>query len=330
MIDTIYLETAAKDHPRTLALLQRFKRARVIEIERYGEVFNRAGQNFRLQKTNPALIIAYKQGETVLPTPPEYGIGGDYNYYFSHMLNCLYDCRYCFLQGMHRSAHYVLFINYETFYDKIEALSQTPGSHWFFSGYDCDSLAMEPVTQFTESTLPLFARLPNATLELRTKSTQIRYLLKTTPLQNVVVAFSLSPEPTVQSFEEKTPSLQKRLQAIRQLQQQGWPIGLRLDPLVDCQDFEQHYHQFLDLVFSYVDPSMVHSISLGTFRLPKPYFKRLEKLYPETPLLAPSMQSYDNLMGYTEANEQRLLKSAYQAICDHCPKEIIYPCRPIN
>ena len=35
----------------------------------------------------------------VHPVPATYGIGGDENYYFSHMLNCLYDCRYCFLQG---------------------------------------------------------------------------------------------------------------------------------------------------------------------------------------------------------------------------------------
>ena len=28
------------------------------------------------------------------------------DWYFSHMLNCLYDCRYCFLQGMSRNHCY--------------------------------------------------------------------------------------------------------------------------------------------------------------------------------------------------------------------------------
>ena len=87
MISTIYVENAVVEHPRTRAILARFKDAPVIRIERYGEVFNRRGQNFRLQKKRPALIIAEKHDGHVLPTPPGYGIGGENNYYFSHLLN---------------------------------------------------------------------------------------------------------------------------------------------------------------------------------------------------------------------------------------------------
>ena len=47
---------------------------------------------------------------TVLKTPDNFTIGFKKNYYFSHMLNCIYDCKYCFLQGMYNSANYVLFI----------------------------------------------------------------------------------------------------------------------------------------------------------------------------------------------------------------------------
>ena len=91
-----------------------------------------------------------------MPAPSEYSIGGDLNYYFSHMLNCIYDCRYCFLQGMYRSANYVLFVNYEEFYQQIKLIcnSHADKSCHFFSGYDCDSLAMEPVTGFMQYLLP--------------------------------------------------------------------------------------------------------------------------------------------------------------------------------
>jgi len=111
----IYIESAVRDHPRARGLLDRYHDLPVVEIERYGEVFNRRAQNFRLQKSNPALIIAHKTGRRVLAAPEGYGLGGDHNYYFSHMLNCIYDCRYCFLQGMYQSAHQVLFVNYEDF-----------------------------------------------------------------------------------------------------------------------------------------------------------------------------------------------------------------------
>ena len=149
MIETIYIESGVLDHPRTQAVLRRFSKAEQIVIERYGEVFNRRGQNFRLQKRQPALVLAEKHDGHVLPTPPGYGIGGEHNYYFSHLLNCVYDCRYCFLQGMYRSAHFVLFVNYEDFFAGVDAALARHSEQdvYFFSGYDCDSMALESVTQ---------------------------------------------------------------------------------------------------------------------------------------------------------------------------------------
>ena len=88
MSKRIYVERSVADHPRTRAVLKRYPRASIIEIERYGEVFNRRNQNFRLQKKQPALILADKFSSRVLPTPPGYGIGGENNFYFSHLLNC--------------------------------------------------------------------------------------------------------------------------------------------------------------------------------------------------------------------------------------------------
>ena len=150
MIDTIYIEEEISQHPRTQEILSRFPQAVTISCERYGEVFNRRAQNFRLQKRKPALILARKHDGFVLETPAGYGIGGQQNYYFSHMLNCVYDCRYCFLQGMYQSAHYIVFVNYEDFAKEIQHQSFQDGNTYFFSGYDCDSLALDQVTGFID------------------------------------------------------------------------------------------------------------------------------------------------------------------------------------
>jgi len=115
MIDYIYIEEAVIDHPRSREIITRYPKATIVTCSRYSNVFNSNSQNFRLQKQQPSLILAEKNSGRVIATPEGYGIGGQENYYFSHMLNCLYDCRYCFLQGMYRSAHYVVFVNYEDF-----------------------------------------------------------------------------------------------------------------------------------------------------------------------------------------------------------------------
>jgi len=166
MIDTIYIENEIRQHPRTQEICQRFPNARIIDCERYGEVFNRKVQNFRLQKQRPALILAKKFKQFALEAPLGYGIGAQHNFYFSHMLNCIYDCRYCFLQGMYRSAHYLLFVNFEDFAHSIEEIrSKYPDKEvHFFSGYDCDSLALDQVTKFSEYFVPLFPRSQNAWL----------------------------------------------------------------------------------------------------------------------------------------------------------------------
>ena len=90
MIDTLYIENDVAEHPRTQAIAARFAAATRVRCERYGEVFNPRAQSFRLQKRKPALILARKFDRLVLEAPTGYGIGGAHNYYFSHMMNCLY------------------------------------------------------------------------------------------------------------------------------------------------------------------------------------------------------------------------------------------------
>ena len=123
----------------------------------------------------------------------------------------------------------------------------------FFSGYDCDSLALEPVTRFTEFILPLFEQHPHALLELRTKSTQIRSLLERKPLRNVVVAYSFTPKEIADALEHKTPSVQRRIEAMVKLNEKGWPLGLRFDPLIYDKDYQEKYTCLFQQVFNRLD-----------------------------------------------------------------------------
>ncbi|NND82788.1 MAG: DNA photolyase [Gammaproteobacteria bacterium] len=311
MVDTIYIEQQVREHPRALAVMQRFKHARVIEIERYSEVFNSHGQNFRLQKQNPSLILAHKSNARLHSTPAQYETGGGANYYFSHMLNCLYDCRYCFLQGMFQSANYLLFVNFEDFVADIASTAEQHGHDarpaWFFSGYDCDSLAYDPVTGFAEHFLAAFEQLPNAVLELRTKSTQIRSLLARPATPNVVVAYSLSPPAVASELEVGAPGFEKRVDAIVRLQQHGWRIGLRFDPVIWHADYQQDYAGALAYLFERVDAAQIDSVTLGGFRLPRDYYKKMQKLYPEHWLFAAGLNSEASQIAYRQTLEQEVL-----------------------
>lgn len=328
MIDSLYIETNVQSHPRVRAIRQRFPDARVVFCERYGEVFNPKAQNFRLQKQQPALILAEKYQKFVLPAPQGYGIGGRHNYYFSHMLNCLYDCRYCFLQGMYQSANYVLFVNYEAYQQRIREICQASPDEdiYFFSGYDCDSLAFEPVSDFVDQFLPVFSSIPNAWLELRTKSTQIRKLLNQQSAPRCVVAFSLTPDTIAKKVEAKTPSVAKRIEAAVKLQQQGWLVGLRFDPLIYQHDYRELYRELFEQVFSQLDAQALHSVSLGVFRLPEQYFKKMHKLYPEEKLFASPLQCSNGMMSYRTDLEQAMMYDCTEMLLEYINKDQFFPC----
>jgi spore photoproduct lyase len=57
----IYVEEAAREHPRTQAILKRFPASKVIVIDDYQNVFGRGRQDFWKQKASPKLILAVKK-----------------------------------------------------------------------------------------------------------------------------------------------------------------------------------------------------------------------------------------------------------------------------
>ncbi len=326
MFSAIYFETEARDHPRAQAILERYRELPHIECERFGQIFNRKAQNFRMQKRFPALILARKHGRKILPAPAGYGFAADRSHYFSHMLNCIYDCRYCFLQGMYRSAHCVLFVNFEDFAASIrQGIAANPGRQVFYSGYDCDSLAFEPVSGFAGFFVPLFARYPRAVLELRTKSTQISSLLRMAPIANCVVAMSFTAAAAARRWERDVPSIGKRLAALGRLQEAGWPVALRFEPLLPVAE-PNAYRDLFDLVFSRLEADRLHSVSAGLFRMPADYFRNTLKLYPDEPLFARETQTENGVAYFRQPDRQGWLEELESALFRHIDPASYYRC----
>lgn len=306
-----YIEKEVADHPRVAEVLQRFPESRQISIEKYSEVFNRKNQDFRVQKSGmQTFILAKKRKQFALPVPFEYSQQTLHNFYFSHLYNCPYDCEYCYLQGMYRSAFFLWFVNYEDFFAAItRKIAQFPHErHTFFSGYDCDSLALESITHFAQEAIPFFETLPNAEMELRTKSVNIHSLLMQSAPKNTFVTWTLSPEFVVKNWEHKTPSLQARVAALVKLQNAGWRIQIRIEPVMAFPQWEKHYADFFQYLSEYIDFAAIENMGFGTFRLPKHMFKKMQKLLPESTLLH---QYYElratGEMSYPPALEKEML-----------------------
>lgn len=308
----IYIEEAVADHRRTRRILSRIPDARRIPCSDWREVFERPRQSFRLQKRRPALILARRDDDLVSEAPPGWTLGGRHDYRFSPMLNCIYDCRYCYLQGLFGSAAYVVFVNYEDFMEGIDRCLDDAGDEeaWFFAGHDSDNLALEPVTRFAETFLPFFAERPRARLELRTKSTQVHPLLDLEPVEGCVVAFSVTPSRLAERLDREAPPVERRLAAARRLQEAGWRVGLRLDPLIWHEGFEASYRDLFRSMDRELDLGSIHSVTLGPFRLQAGHWERMRRLHPDEELFAGPLEERDGHMGF-----RRDLEAAVRELC---------------
>ena len=327
MINTIYIEKEISNHYRTKRILTKFPKKHIIHINHYGEIFNKKKQNFRLQKKNQSLIIAKKSNQFVIKTPENSFISKNrLNFYFSHMYNCLYDCKYCYLQGLFASSNYVIFINYEDFFEEIKRkiIDNKNKKITFFSGYDCDSLALEKITGFLSEMLPEFKKHEDAELEIRTKSASLYPFNKINPANNLILAYSLLPENISYNLDIKTPSIKKRLQTIFKLSKIGWKIGLRFDPLIFYLRWKEDYSELFSIIKNNLSPQSIHSITFGSLRFSKKSFKIIEASHPNEILFSSNFVEKNNKVFYPKETTNLMFEFCKDHFKNFVSEEVLF------
>ena len=110
-----------------------------------------------------------------------------------------------------------------------------------------------------------------------------------------MVAFSFTPDEVSTQVEHGVPSVKSRIEAMHRLAGLGWKLGLRIDPLLDCKDFEKRYCQLFKDIFAEVPEHAIHSISVGAFRMPSSFYKKIEKQYQDEPFFAGNFATQKNI-----------------------------------
>ena len=113
---------------------------------------------------------------------------------------------------------------------------------------------------------------------------------------------------------------------MRKLQEHGWQIGLRFDPLIYQTGYQQQYREFFEQVFSMIDLNQLHSVSLGVFRLPDNFFKKMHTLYPEEKLFAGPLVNQQGMVSYKQELEQDMMRYCTEQILTYMPADKFFPC----
>jgi spore photoproduct lyase len=294
----IYVEEGAENFSMTADILKRLPSAEAVSVQDYKSVFNRSGQDFQAQKKSMKLIIAVKKDGFLYKATDVVQDAGYRNFmYTTPILNCLYNCRYCFLQGMYPSANLVVFVNDLDFFSSaaiaVNERSVKDEPLLLSVSYSTDLLAFENVVPWTRKWMDFCESNTDIVIEVRTKSALFSAIKDENPSEQVLLAWTLSPEVVAEMYEWDAPPIDRRINAVQQAIEKGWKVRLCLDPVIPVPGWRKIYSDFIEKIKKDIPAEGIRDVTVGTFRMGKDFFKRARKRMP------PSDVYYQN---YEERN----------------------------
>lgn len=320
----IYVEKGVWEHPRTRRILEKFPDAVRVEIGHYKDVFCRAKQNVALQNEAPMLIIASKAGRLIYEGAPVcQSFGNEYFYYTSCVMNCIYSCDYCYLKGMYPSGNLVVFVNLEDIFAEVESILQKHEIYLCVS-YDTDLMALEDLTGFVEAWVDFCREHSGLRLEIRTKCGRTDLWDRLMPEENVIFAFTFSPEGIQKKYEQRTSPLTDRLACAAAAMDRGFSVRLCFDPILYCPDWRTQYREMLHQVAGAIDMERLYDVSIGSFRISQDYLKRLRRVMPDSAIVQFPFENDAGVYHYPKALMEEMEEMVACQLREWLPEEKIF------
>jgi spore photoproduct lyase len=213
---------------------------------------------------NSFIILFYKSPKNIVC--PHFWV-------FKPLTGCPYQCSYCFLQGTFFGDKTPRLKNLEETAKKLEEFlswATSLGLKLLLNvGELCDSLAVpEWTAKFSKICVPILKKFPGNRLLFLTKAgiNNIHLLLESPSLNEIIVmSHSLNPQSIIEQFEKGAASLEDRLKAARKLQEVGYEVRLRIDPIIPVENWPTLYSELIEMIFKKFNLKP-ERITLGSLR----------------------------------------------------------------
>jgi len=209
----------------------------------------------------------------------------------------------------------------------ITELKQRPYPHdpmMLSISYNTDLLAFENILPMTRAWIDFAKQHPELQLEVRTKSALFNAIDEMVPTDQVLLAWTLSPEKVVEVNELNTPPLTKRLAAVRSAMEKGWKVRICFDPVMIYSGWESDYKALIDKVKSTLEGDQIFDATVGVFRMGQDYFNRIRKSSPESNVYYQQFENADGVV--TVAQSERLAVTHFmkESLSGFIPAEKIH------
>jgi spore photoproduct lyase len=204
---------------------------------------------------------------------------------------CFYQCDWCYLKLTYRAAFPFITIRAE--YDKTKEqiskrLNQSTEPAFFNSGELADSLSMEHLTRAGREFIPWFGNSENGYLFMLTKSDNVNNILDLPHNGHTIIAWSMNNEMASRKFEIGAPPFEARLKAAYKVQKAGYPVRIRLDPIIPFNGWQDAYANTIKRIFSKISPERV---TLGTLRFEEEFYNMRNTIFTSGPELPTFMEN---------------------------------------
>lgn len=321
MFSHVYVEESIADDPHTGKILDRLKNPKTIPIRHYKDVFNKPSQHPLSQRHSKKLIIASNRGKKVFPGAPFCHPCGHGRFYsVSQVLNCPFDCSYCYLKGKYPGANIVAFTNTGDYLDEVSDHIGSGGAMMALS-YDSDEAALEPVLGILEDWYPFIEKNGGTTFEIRTKSC---FIPSCAPMPNFVTAFSVLPQKVISTYESGTPTLAARLSTARELLKNGFRVRLCVDPVLPVEDAVAVYSGFAVQLAREIDLGSLEGLTLGGFRMTTACRRAVQKLYGDHFIHFYPMKAQDGAVRLPMEFERPVIEALIGILKKHLSRDLIF------
>ena len=171
-------------------------------------------------------------------------------WHFSPYGFCPYGCHYCYLAGtpgVRFSPTVKVFLNLAEILARVDRVATRLAEPTaFYLGKLQDGLALDPLTGYSRALVPFFAAHRYARMTLLTKSASVENLLGLDHRGHTILSWSLNPPEVIAAFEAGTPSLVRRIEAMKQCADAGYPIRAVIMPIIPVAAWKDVYARFLE------------------------------------------------------------------------------------
>lgn len=329
MIEKVYIDKNVKGRDRTEEILEKLKNIprEIIDLDDF--VFDHEEKADVVIKSKKNLLLTQHKGRFIKKCPGTKSHLCCNYYVITPIYNCPLDCSYCFLQGHINSPFIKMFVNDENiFYEMDEILGKSSGVQVRFgTGEFSDSLALDEANNFVKRAFNYLKNNENALIELKTKTNNIESLWEIEPLDNLILAWSVSPEALINKEEIGTASLNERIEAAYKCQEYGYKVAFHFDPIINYPSWEEDYKGLVNNIFSKIKPENISWISLGALRYTQETKNIIESRFPESKIIYGELiLGLDGKFRYFRSIRENMFERIYGYLKNIDEKMPVYMC----